>query len=344
MIRCVFIVASGLTLLLAGVAYAADGNCVEGMKDARTTITGNLSTQKKIEVLTQAREKCPDSSDISYLLGLANLESGDLDKSEENIRAAIKSNPQATYYVALADILIRQGKLPEAADAVKSGLELDGASAELLNSSGILELKAGKLSGAEALFRRAVAIKPGFVEANFNLALVLQQEGRFDEAAALYQQVIIAAPALLEPRFNLANLHLQNDKLDHAERVLKEVPQNGAEKKEYWLLKAALAEKKGLLEEAKQSLDRVKTISGESPELSLAQARLIVVGGDIANGVQRLTQLRDANQSSADVHSALGWAFILMGKKDLAKTELEEAVRLDPGNQAAKKNLQTLKN
>jgi Flp pilus assembly protein TadD len=312
------------------------------MKDARTTITGNLSTDKKLELLRAAREKCAESSDIAYLLGLAEIESGDLSKGEASIRSAISSNPQASYYAALTNCLIKQAKLIEAAEAVKSGLELDGASAELFNSSGILELKDGKLSSAEALFRRAVAIKPNFVEANFNLGLVLQQEGRFDEAAVSYQQAINLAPGLLEPRFNLANLHLQNDKIDQAERVLKDIPQPGVEKREYWLLKAAIAEKRGALDEAKQSLDRVKTISGDSVELSIAQARLVVVGGDVSGGVQRLTGLRDAHPSSSDVRSALGWALIVEGKKDQAKVELEEALRLDPANHSAKKNLQTL--
>ncbi len=59
---------SCLTLLLCSRAYA--GDCVEAMKDARTTITGNLSTDKKLELLRAAREKCAESSDIAYLLGL----------------------------------------------------------------------------------------------------------------------------------------------------------------------------------------------------------------------------------------------------------------------------------
>lgn len=335
------------TFLIFGVglpAAAVAADCTEAMKDARTTITGNLATDRKLEVLRSARQKCPESSDIAYLLGLAELESGDMSKGESSIRSAIASNPQASYYVALTSCLIKQQKLVEAAEAVKSGLELDGASAELLNSSGILELKNGKLSSAEALFKRAVAIRPNFVEANFNLGLVLQQEGRFDEAAGYYQQAITLAPGLLEPRFNLANLHLQNEKIDQVERVLKDIPQAGVEKLEYWLLKAAIAEKRGNLDEAKQSLERVRTIAGDSVELSIAQARLMVVGGDVGGGVQRLIGLRDAHPNNADVRATLGWAFILDGKKEQARAELEEAVRLDPANHPAKKNLQTVKN
>ena len=43
-------------------------------------------------------------------------------------------------------------------------------------------LQSGDLHGAEGEFFRAVSLKPGYAEAHYNLALVLQKEG--NEAAS----------------------------------------------------------------------------------------------------------------------------------------------------------------
>lgn len=53
-------------------------------------------------------------------------------------------------------------------------------------------------------FRRALIARPGFVAAQFNLALALQNQGRLSESAEQYRLTLETAPDLAQARHNLA--------------------------------------------------------------------------------------------------------------------------------------------
>jgi tetratricopeptide (TPR) repeat protein len=48
----------------------------------------------------------------------------------------------------------------------------------------------GRLDEAEASCRQAIALKPDYAEAHYNLGNTLQELGRLDEALASYTQAI----------------------------------------------------------------------------------------------------------------------------------------------------------
>ncbi|MBI5430500.1 MAG: tetratricopeptide repeat protein, partial [Nitrosomonadales bacterium] len=63
-----------------------------------------------------------------------------------------------------------------------------------------------RLDEAEATFRQALRIKPGFVEAHNNLGLTLHEMDRLDEAEASYRRALRIKPDFVEAHNNLALL------------------------------------------------------------------------------------------------------------------------------------------
>ena len=60
---------------------------------------------------------------------------------------------------------------------------------------------------AEAAFREAIRLNPGFAPAHLNLGLVLNLDAnRYTEAEAAFREVIRLNPALARPRNNLDKL------------------------------------------------------------------------------------------------------------------------------------------
>ncbi|THD58133.1 glycosyltransferase family 41 protein [Phenylobacterium sp.] len=89
--------------------------------------------------------------------------------------------------------------------------------AGLLNSLGVALKELDDLSGAAASFERAIGLRPGFVDALYNLALARRDEGQTDEAVALLRQVVARAPDLPGARFALCMAHLPPLYVDAAE-------------------------------------------------------------------------------------------------------------------------------
>ena len=57
----------------------------------------------------------------------------------------------------------------------------------------------------EACCRKAIALKPDFAEAHYNLGNTLQQLGRLDDAEANYRRAIALKPDIAEAHNNLGN-------------------------------------------------------------------------------------------------------------------------------------------
>ena len=78
--------------------------------------------------------------------------------------------------------------------------------AEAQNNLGSTLKKLRKFEDAEVSYKRAIALKPNFAMAHFNLGNTLQELGRLDEAEACYTQAIALKPDFAEAHRILASI------------------------------------------------------------------------------------------------------------------------------------------
>jgi Tfp pilus assembly protein PilF len=84
--------------------------------------------------------------------------------------------------------------------AVDAVMDLEQAIAQAMVHS-----KAGRLREAEALYRKALSLRPDSAEANNNLGIALCRQGRVDEGIAAFRQSLVLSPGQLETLNNLSN-------------------------------------------------------------------------------------------------------------------------------------------
>jgi len=116
----------------------------------------------------------------------------------------------------LAQTLLAQGKLDEAATRYEHALALNPNLVEALNDLGILLGKLGRPDASIERFQEALALRPDYVEAHNNLGIVLAKQDRLDEAAAHFEQAIYAKSDYAEAYNNLASVLWKQEKLDPA--------------------------------------------------------------------------------------------------------------------------------
>ena len=97
---------------------------------------------------------------------------------EDNRKKEIVSNVEALYRQAVS--FFKDGNLQKAKDIYKEILEQDPGHIESLNDMGVMALHDGRYEDAVNFFKKAVRLKPNFVNPYYNLACAysLQNEGK----------------------------------------------------------------------------------------------------------------------------------------------------------------------
>lgn len=165
--------------------------------------------------LTRAAELDPGNPEIDMTLGLAYQARGDLGKAEEYLRSAIRKDPDyAAARNNLGNVLGLQGKSEEAIR------EYEKAVANVLYPTpeygyynmGREHARLKNLSKAEAMYQRAIALRPSFAEAYRGLAMVQSEKGQWKEAAGTLEKLVEVAPSHARGWMDLGRVYLRLDR------------------------------------------------------------------------------------------------------------------------------------
>ena len=110
------------------------------------------------------------------------------------------------------------GDHANAARAFEHALAADPDNAEAHFRLGLTWRDLQRLDAAAACYRRAIELRPGYVEAHNNLGAVLLALGQ-PSARAAVERAIALRPVYPEAYFNLARIDLLDDRRDDALRV-----------------------------------------------------------------------------------------------------------------------------
>jgi Tfp pilus assembly protein PilF len=180
----------------------------------------------------------------------------------------------------------------EAIDFYRRALLLDPANPALHNNLGGSILAAqGSVDDAVACFERAVALRPDYTAAHYNLANVLRAKGRFNLAASHYEQVIALVPGCAQAHYDLGNVlgdlgSLVGDrrKLDEAaacyERAIAIQPEYADAHTNLIVTRMD----QGRLEDALVCCHRALAVNPDSADAHMCAAHILLLTGDFANG------------------------------------------------------------
>ena len=160
--------------------------------------------------VSQAIETAPDDAQLRYVLGFIYMAKGHLAFAEQAFRAIVEKNPAASsLWGLIADLLGRQGRFDEAADALDT-LFTDPARATpaLKRLAGHLRLRAGQLEQAQPLLEDAVG-QGAHDRASLSALLQLwHAHGQQEQGRALLEACLALNPQTADLR--LARLALED--------------------------------------------------------------------------------------------------------------------------------------
>jgi Flp pilus assembly protein TadD len=125
--------------------------------------------KKYLEILPQ------DEKNVYVLGNLAStqIELNKLQEAEKHLTTALQVDPQDDYCLYLKGrVRYKQEKLDEALDLLSQAVKRNPDSAETQNHLGMVLAEKGLRTQAEAAFRKAIQLQPGYALAHKNLAFV----------------------------------------------------------------------------------------------------------------------------------------------------------------------------
>lgn len=124
---------------------------------------------------------------------------------------------------------------------------------------GVLLMKAGRLTEAATAFQKAIAIAPDYADPHNNLGYLLEREGNLDAAADEYRKAITARPEFRQAHFNLGRILLNQHDLNAAiDQFLKTLTPVDAETPSYLYALGAAYGRAGNKQQALEYLQQAR--------------------------------------------------------------------------------------
>jgi tetratricopeptide (TPR) repeat protein len=267
----------------------------------------------------------------------------------------------------------RCGDFRDARTVFRATLERNPGSWLALNYLGSTPPSVGRPDGI-AFLEKALAVRPGYAEAHFNLGVALAAEGRMGEAVAHYREAIRLEPDFAPARTNLGGMLLGARRFDEAIVEFRAVERlDSADAQAHYNLGVALAAAGRLQEaivefgeavrlrpdyvEAYNNLGGALRDAGRPADAAAQFERalrlapgsfaaennlggvLMGMPGRLAEAVSHFEAAARLNPGSAAIQANLGFALAASGRLAEAIAHDQEALRLDPGLAVVHANL-----
>jgi serine/threonine-protein kinase len=270
-----------------------------------------------------------------------------LDESIEWFHRAIELEPAfARAHAALADSYLVLGiygirppamVMREAEHAARVALRLDPGLAEALTACGCVRgMYAWDWTGADADFRHAIALNPGYPTARQWYAMhCLVPRGRFGEAEAQLTQALELDPLSPATRSSLGAMWLYARQLRRSRETLEQVLTSDESFAPAHFFLGRVAEAEGRHADAITACTRAVDLTGRSAEVIASLARARATGGDMPGARSLGFELEQRALAGEYVSPALfAQVHLGFGAVDEAMIWLERAVESHAGDVA----------
>ena len=244
------------------------------------------------------------------------------------------SNPRQSH-VNMGLAYRKLGDTAGAEREFEAALAIDSNSVIALNNLGVIHLDRGDLYQAGRKFERATRIAPRDRDIQNNLAVVMSKQGRFEEAERIFWRLARENPSFAEPFYSLAGIAGDHQQYDSALAYYDSALARRPNYPEALNNKGWIYTQLGEITRARESWQMAIQLRADyaAAGRNLVQSWIEGGFGDSARSV--LDRARGAWRNSADWYYLSAEAYRRQGKTNLARDEIQQALRIDPKHPAA---------
>jgi len=324
------------------------------------------------EMVYRAVLKTPsdDAQTVDVYIALAMLQSqqGQNDEAQKTLADARAKLPDVPgIHKALGDVLLSQGRYPQAIAEFQQALALDSEDLGALFRLGVALRRDTKFSEAGKAFDDVSAVDKDYPGLALERGLLFEVSGRTDEALREYEGALAKAPKdpdlmlrvgcgkvsagrakqaeellrkVLSERPNSAEtnhclgraLLLEGTRLAEALRLLERAVELDANRAEYQLYAGWAANEAGNVPKAEHYLAEALRLDQGLADAYWQRGVLRQRQGAARDAIADLTRALELRPSRYEAHASLADAYYDLGKEPLALSEWQQAIQAQPDN------------
>lgn len=227
----------------------------------------------------------------------------------------------------------REGRFAEAEREFETSFRLD---AEKNSPSGSVT---GRMPAERKSLPRET-LKPGEVDAHFNLAAGHYQSRRFDDALSELEAVLAAAPSHAGAHYFTGLIHHEQGRYEEAAQSYREALRLQPDYVEARTNLGGVYAQMGRFKEAAEEIKSALRIRPDNAEAHKFLGLIYQDIGQLQESAQELTTAIKLKPDYAEAHNSLGEVYAQMGRTKDAAVEFRIAVKLKPDLAEARKNLE----
>lgn len=344
-------------------ALQYDRKNVDVLQNLAEAYLANRQPREAYAALMQAAAVDPNRSDVRLNLGRLYLSANDYKKAEEQAAAIVQKDPDnVAAQQILGASLSAQNQHDKAIQVFERVAELSPKDASSFINLGVSQSAAGKAADAERNLRKAAELDPKHPQVYLALADFHRRAGRLALAEQELQKGISANPDAPNLYLAQANILAAQSKSEQLETLLTTLrtrvrkPEVAAAIGDFYAsrnqreraiveyrrgaelapsdieLKTRLVElhlASGQIAEAGKWNDEVLRARPKDVRAGVARGRILLSAGKRDEAIVELRKQVSQARDSAPAHHYLALAYIATMQTAQAKTEFQEAIRLD---------------
>jgi tetratricopeptide (TPR) repeat protein len=325
-------------LLRQGDADRALVTVQEGLKIAPKSVEGwnllglayNLRKDytRAVAALQKALQFDPHSAKTHVNLSSSYFALGKLGLAEQELRAALRENPQdrdAAYNLGM--VLLARGDAEHAVPILRH-IRPPDVSTQIALIQALFETH--KRTDALELARTVSGQVKDDVRPHFSLGILLAQEKEYDAAVHELELADALSPGTPEILHNLGQAYFREKNYEKAEEVLKRALSISPDSADtlYVLAEAYAAKQKDL--QALELLLRARKLAPQNTDIIFLIGRLSMMQAYYEDAIQILEEGVKLDPRRPDLRAALGESYFSAGKIPKATEEFKELIEIDP--------------
>ena len=263
-----------------------------------------------------------------YLLGGSYFNMKDDKHAYDAYQAAIKLKPDAAYYYWSARSLANQGKLDLAIKDYEAAVKLDSAKVSYQAGLGSAYYQAGRYTDAETALQRALAADNKNAEVAYNLSLTEYKLNKQTQALDYAQKAVALDGTDADYAYNLG-LVLGDTSPDLAVTAYRNAIKLDPQRVDARVNLATLLQAKGDTDGAMTLLKEAYDIAPANLEVNNNLGKLYMTKELYTQAIDFFKTALDKKTDTPTIRFNLALAYIATNQKDLAKTVLQDLIKLD---------------
>ena len=239
--------------------------------------------------------------------------------------------------------LMRAGRNEEAELRLREICTKPEADAENWFQLGVLSGIRGDAVSAENCFRRALALKPAFVQARYNLGIALRNLGRLDDARTELESVIASQPNHLDACNALGIVYVRLERLSDAERVFRAALALNPAFPDTLIYLGNVLSLRQLWAQAEVFYRRALEITPARGDVALNLGTALASQGRVEEAIVAYRSAIASSPTLVEAHVQLGVSLKRLGMTHEAEHAFHEALRLSPDHSVAQFFLASLR-